>query len=123
MMFDAVTTMADQVRSGKVRGIGTTGQARSEILPELPTIAESGLAGFEATIWLGLMAPAGTPQEIVEKLNAAVREIVARPGVRKEWSEKGALPLSMTTAQFKDYLVQDVAKWARLVQLSGAKPD
>ena len=117
MMFDAVTTMADQVRSGKVRGVGTTGQARSEILPELPTIAESGLKGF------GLMAPAGTPQEIVDKLNAAVREIVARPAVRKEWSEKGAVPLSMTTAQFKDYLAQDVAKWTRIVQLSGAKPD
>lgn len=123
MMFDAVTTMADQVRAGKVRGIGTTGQARSEILPDLPTIAESGVAGFEATIWLGLMAPVGTPQEIVDKLNAAVREIVARPAVRKEWAEKGAVPLSMTAPQFKDYLAQDIAKWARIVQLSGAKPD
>lgn len=123
MMFDAVTTMADQVRAGKVRGVGTTGLARSEILPELATIDESGVKGFEATIWLGLMAPAGTPQAVVERLNAAVREIVARPAVRKEWAEKGAVPLSMTVAQFKDYLAQDVAKWSRIVELSGARPD
>lgn len=123
MMFDAVTTMADQVRAGKVRGVGTTGLARSEILPELATIDESGVKGFEATIWLGLMAPAGTPQNVVERLNAAVREIVARPAVRKEWAEKGAVPLSMTVGQFKDYLAQDVAKWSRIVELSGARPD
>ena len=123
MMFDAVTTMADYARAGTVRGIATTGLTRSEILPELPTVSESGVAGYEATIWLGIMAPKGTPADVVNKLNAAIREIIARPQVKKEWAEKGAIPLSMTPVQFQAYLDQDIAKWARIVQLSGARPD
>ena len=123
MMFDAVTTMADYARAGTVRGIATTGLTRSEILPELPTVSESGVAGYEATIWLVIMAPKGTPADVVNKLNAAIREIIARPQVKKEWAEKGAIPLSMTPVQFQAYLDQDIAKWARIVQLSGARPD
>ena len=74
MMFDAVTTMAEQARAGKVRAIATTGRQRSDVLPDVPTLNEAGVPGYEATIWLGLMAPKGTPPAIVQQLNEAVTQ-------------------------------------------------
>jgi len=123
LMFDAVTTMSDYAKAGTVRGLATTGLTRSDIFPDLPTLSEAGIANYEATIWLGLLAPKGTPSVIVARLNQAMTEIVARPEVKKQWAEKGAAPLSMTPAAFQTYLEQDVVKWAKIVQLSGAKPD
>ena len=76
MMFDAVPTMAEHVRAGKVKALGTTGKTRSAVLPDVPTIAEAGVPGYEATIWLGLMAPKGTPPAIVDRLNAEIAKIV-----------------------------------------------
>lgn len=119
MMFDAVTTMAPIAKEGKVRGLATTGETRST---DLPTVAET-VPNYQATIWLGLMAPKGTPQDVVEKLNAAIRKIVAQPDVKAAWAKQGAVPMSMTTAQFKDYLEQDIRKWAEIVKVSGAKQD
>ena len=82
MMFDAVTTMAPMAKEGKVRALATSGATRNAITPDLPTVSEAGVPGYEATIWLGLMAPKGTPAEIVNKLNAEVRKIVALPDVK-----------------------------------------
>src|SRR4249920_1132315 len=82
MMFDAITTMAQSARAGQVRALGTTGAKRSTVLPDVPTIAEAGVPGYEATIWLGLMAPAGTPKALVDRLNAEVNKIIARPDVK-----------------------------------------
>src|SRR5437879_1248552 len=79
MMLDAITTMAANARAGQVRALGTTGAKRSSVLPDVPTIAEAGVPGYEATIWLGLMAPAATPKPIVDKLNAEVVKIISRP--------------------------------------------
>ena len=123
MMFDAVTTMSEHVRAGKVRALGTTGKVRSSVMPNVPTIAEAGVAGYEATIWLGLMAPKGTPQAIVNKLNAEVAKIVSRADVRDEWAKQGAAPMTMNPDEFARYMDADIAKWARIVRISGAKPD
>ena len=121
-MFDAETTMAEFARGGKVRSLGSTGLARSANLPDLPTVAET-VPKYEATIWLGLMAPKGTPADIVNKLNAEVRKIVNNPEVKTTWAKQGAIPMSMNVAEFDQYLNADIAKWANIVKVSGAKPD
>jgi tripartite-type tricarboxylate transporter receptor subunit TctC len=121
MMFDAITTMAPNVQAGQVRALGTTGRKRSELTPDVPTVAEAGVPGYEATIWLGVMAPAGTPKEIVEKLNAEINKIIARPDVKEQWAKQGAVPMSMTPAEFDKYLRDDIDKWAKVVKVSGAR--
>ena len=123
MMFDAITTMAPMAKAGRVRALATSGQKRSHITPEIPTVAEAGVPGYEATIWLGLMAPAGTPKPVIDRLNAEITKIVSRPDVQKTWSEQGAIPMSMTPVQFDKYLNEDIAKWAKIVKMSGARPD
>src|SRR4051812_4322003 len=121
MMIDAITTMAPNVQAGQVRALGVTGQRRSQVLPEVPTIAEAGVPGYDATIWLGIMAPAGTPQPIVDKLNAEITKAVSRPEVQQAWEKQGAVPMVMTPAQFGQYLRDDIEKWAKVVKASGAK--
>lgn len=123
VMFDAETTMAVMAREGKVRALASTGLTRSANLPDMPTVHESGVPRFEATIWLGLMAPKGTPAEVVNRLNAEVRKIVGNPEVRAAWSRQGAVPMSMTVAEFDRHLQADIANWANIVKVSGAKPD
>jgi len=123
MMFDAVTTMSEYVKNGKVRALGTTGKTRSTVMPDVPTIAEAGVPGYEATIWLGLVAPKGTPPGIVARLNAEIGRIVAKPEVRDEWAKQGAVPMTMNPDEFAKYMAGDIEKWARIVKISGAKPD
>ena len=123
MMTDAITTMAPIAKSGKVRALATTGQKRSDVMPSLPTVAESGVPGYEATIWLGIMAPAGTPKTVVDRLNGEITKITNRPDTRKIWQEQGAVPMSMNAAEFDRYLNGDIAKWAKVVKFSGARPD
>jgi tripartite-type tricarboxylate transporter receptor subunit TctC len=122
VMFDAETTMAAMSRDNKVRALAGTGLARSANLQDLPTVAET-VPKFEATIWLGLMAPKGTPADVVNKLNAEVRKIVNNPEVKAAWAKQGAVPMSMNVADFDQYLNADIAKWANIVKVSGAKPD
>jgi tripartite-type tricarboxylate transporter receptor subunit TctC len=121
MMFDAITTMAENAKAGQVRALATTGLKRSALMPDVPTVAEAGVPGYEATIWLGIMAPAGTPKEIVDKLNAAIGKVVARADVKEAWAKQGAVPMVMSPAEFDKYLRADIEKWARVVKLSGAK--
>ena len=123
MMFDAITTMAGQGRAGKVRALGTTGKARSSVMPEVPTIAEAGVPGYEATIWLGLMAPAGTPRPVLEKLNAEVNKIINAPDVKETWGKQGAVPMGMSVDEFGKFLHEDIAKWSKLVRATGMKVD
>ena len=123
MMFDAVTTMTEHVKAGKVKAMGTTGTARSSVMPDLPTIAEAGVPGYEATIWLGLMAPKGTPAPIVARLNAEVAKIVGHADTAKAWKAQGATPMTMSTAEFTRYLNDDIVKWAHIVKVSGAKAE
>jgi len=123
LMFDAIPTMTEHIRAGKVKVFGTTGKARSPVLPNVPTMAEAGVPGYEAVIWLGLMAPKGTPPAIIAKLNAEITKIVGSPDVAKAWAAQGATPMTMNTDEFTRYLNQDIEKWARIVKISGAKPD
>jgi tripartite-type tricarboxylate transporter receptor subunit TctC len=123
MMFDAVPTMQQNIAAGKLKALGTTGRTRSAVLPDVPTVAEAGVPGYEATIWLGLMAPTGTPRAVLVKLNAEAGRIVSRADVKAEWARQGAAPLLMTLDEFNHYLREDIEKWARIVKLSGAKAD
>jgi tripartite-type tricarboxylate transporter receptor subunit TctC len=121
MGFDAITTMAPTVKAGQVRALGTSAAKRSTVLPDVPTIAEAGVPGYESTIWLGIMAPAGTPKAIVDKLNAEINKVIARPDVKAAWDKQGAVALVMTPAEFDAYLRKDIEKWAEVVKVSGAK--
>ena len=123
MMFDAVTVMNEHVKAGKVRALATSGKVRSTVMPDVPTLAEAGVPGYDAVIWLGLMAPKNTPAPIVARLNAEVTKIVARPEVQAEWAKQGAVPMTMTPAVFDRYLADDIVKWERIVKISGARVD
>jgi tripartite-type tricarboxylate transporter receptor subunit TctC len=122
MMFDAITTTAPTVRGGQVRALGTTGKTRSKLMPDVPTVAEAGVPGYETTIWLGLMAPAGTPKPIVDKLNAQVNKVLNRAETKEAWAKQGANPLVMSPAEFDAYLRKDIEKWAGVIQKAGIKP-
>jgi tripartite-type tricarboxylate transporter receptor subunit TctC len=123
LMFDAVTTMAEQVRSGKVKAIATTGHKRSDVMPDVPTLNEAGVPGYEATIWLGLMAPKGTPKAVVDKLNDAVSKIVGQPEVKTAWIKQGAVAMVMSPEVFEKYARDDIAKWAKVIKSAGIKAD
>ena len=123
MMFDAVTTMAPQAKAGKVRALATSGKTRSTVMPELPTVAEAGVPGYDAVIWLGIMAPAKTPAPIVAKLNAEIGKIVGSAEVGQAWGQQGAVPMRMSTDEFGKYLNADIEKWAKIVKISGAKQE
>ena len=123
MMFDAITTMAPNVRAGKLRALATSGRVRSTVLPDVPTVSEAGVPGYEATIWLGIMAPAKTPKAIVDKLNAEITKALNDPAVKRAWAEQGAAPMTMTPEEFDKYVHDDIEKWAKVVKISGAKPD
>jgi tripartite-type tricarboxylate transporter receptor subunit TctC len=122
-MFDAISTIVPHSRAGKLRSLGTTGKSRSAVTPELPTVAEAGLPGYEATIWLGLMAPAATPRPVLEKLNAEIGRILGSPEVKEGWGKQGAVPMGMTLDQFDKFLREDVQKWSKLVKDTGMKVD
>ena len=119
MGFDAITTMASNVKAGQVRALGTSAGKRSTVLPDVPTIAEAGVPGYESTIWIGIMAPAGTPKPIVDKLNAEINKAINRPDVKEAWDKQGAVPLVMSPAEFDAYLRKDIEKWARVVKAAG----
>jgi tripartite-type tricarboxylate transporter receptor subunit TctC len=127
MMFDAISTIVPHTRGGKLRDLGTTGRTRSTVTPQSPTVSEGGadvgLRGYEATIWLGLMAPAGTPRPVLEKLNAETAKILASSEVKENWGKQGAVPMSMSVDQFDRFLREDVQKWSKLVKDTGMKVD
>jgi len=122
MMIDAVTTMAPNVEAGQVRALATTGKTRSGVLPDVPTVTNSGVPGYEATIWLGFMAPGGTPKPIIDKLNAAINAAVKRPDIVKLWAGQGAVAMSMSPEEFDKYLRSDIVKWADVVKKFPDKP-
>jgi tripartite-type tricarboxylate transporter receptor subunit TctC len=121
MMIDAISTMAPTVKEGQVRALGVTGKKRSSIMPDVPTIDEAGVPGYEATIWLGIMAPKGTPQPIVDRLNAEINKVQNRADVKDAWAKQGVEPLVMSPAEFDKYLRADVEKWAKVIKDAGIK--
>jgi tripartite-type tricarboxylate transporter receptor subunit TctC len=122
IMFDAVTAMKGNIDAGQVRALGTTGDKRSAVLPDVPTVSEAGVPGYETTIWLGLIAPKGTPKEIIDRLNAEITKIIAKPAVREAWAKQGAVPMTMSPEAFDAFLRRDIDKWAKVIQQAGIKP-
>jgi tripartite-type tricarboxylate transporter receptor subunit TctC len=123
MMFDAISTIISHVNAGKLKALGTTGKSRSAVTPNIPTVSEAGLPGYEATIWLGLMAPAATPRPILERLSGAVNKVINAPEVKENWSKQGAVPMGMTPDEFGKFVRDDATKWAKLVKDTGMKVD
>jgi len=123
MMFDAVPTMAANAKAGKVKALATSGAKRSPVTPEIPTLSEAGVPGYESGIWLGMMAPAGTPRPVLEQLNAAVNKIINSEDVKSAWAKQGAYPMGMPIDQFDRFLRDEIVKWAKVVKMSGAKAD
>jgi tripartite-type tricarboxylate transporter receptor subunit TctC len=123
MMFDAIPSIWSMVQSGQVRAIATTGPKRTPATPDVPTMSESGAPGYETNIWFGLMAPAGTPPDVVEKLDSELRKVLARPDVREGWTKQSVTPWTISRAEFDKFLRDDIAKWERVVKAGGLKPN
>jgi tripartite-type tricarboxylate transporter receptor subunit TctC len=123
MMFDAVPTMSANARAGKVKALATSGKSRSPVTPDVPTLSEAGVPGYESGIWLGLMAPAGTPRPVLEKLNAEANKIINSAEVKAAWAKQGVFPMGMSIDEFDKFLRAEIVKWAKVVKLSGAKAD
>jgi tripartite-type tricarboxylate transporter receptor subunit TctC len=123
MMFDAVPTMASHARAGKVKALATSGAKRSPVTPDVPTLSEAGVPGYESGIWLGLMAPAKTPRPVLEKLNAEVNRIIGSEETKAAWLKQGTFAMGMSVDQFDKFLREEIVKWRKIVQASGAKVD
>src|SRR6516165_979703 len=123
MMFDSVPSMAPIIQAGRVKALGTTGKVRSAILPDVPTLSEAGVPGYEATIWIGVMAPAGTPQPCVTRPSTEINKILGRADVRAAWKKQGANTMVMTPEQFGTYVQSEIDKWAKVIQANGIKPE
>jgi tripartite-type tricarboxylate transporter receptor subunit TctC len=115
MLFDSIPTMAPMVKANMVRALGTSGLNRSPILPDVPTIAEAGVPGFQFSQWNGFMAPNGTPQPIVDKLNRTITGVLSRPDVKTSWEAQGATPMVMTQPEFTAFMQSQVDKWAKVI--------
>jgi len=122
MLFDSVPTMAPMIKAGLVRAIGTSGKTRSSTLPDVPTIAEAGVPGFNATLWVGFMAPAGTPQPIMDRLSTEITKILARPDIKEAWEKTGATPIVMTQPEFKTFMDAQITKWADVIKANHIPP-
>ena len=109
------------IDAGQVRALATTGDKRSTVMPDLPTVNEAGVPGYDATIWLGIMAPKGTPNAIVDRLNAEIIKAIAAPAMKEAWAKQGAVPMTMTPAEFGVYLEKDIAKWADVIKKADIK--
>ena len=116
MMFDSVPTMAAMIEAGRVRALGTSGKVRSPVLPNVPTIAEAGVPGYEATIWIGVVAPVGTPQPIVDLLNREINNILLRPDIKESWQRQGANTMVMSPQEFGSYIQSEIDRWAKLIK-------
>jgi len=122
-MFDNLANAMAQIKAGKLKALAVTTAERSKLAPELPTMAEAGLPGFDISTWYGLFAPAGTPGPIIAKWNADVARILITPDVRAKFIADGAEPAPDTPEQFAQFIARELAKYARIVKLSGAKVD
>jgi tripartite-type tricarboxylate transporter receptor subunit TctC len=121
VMFSSLVQTTPFIKSGALRALGTGGAKRNPVLPDVPTIAEAGVPGYESDNWWGIMAPAGTPQPIVDKVYAAAQEALKAPELQEAFAREGAASVSMSTAEFQKYIENEIAKWARVVKEGNIK--
>jgi len=123
LMFDNLPSALPQIKAGKLRALAVTSAQRASALPDVPTVAEAGLPGFDATSWFGLLAPAGTPKDVVAKLNAEVAKWLASPEAREKLASQGAIAAGQSPEDFTRHIAAETAKWQKVVKESGAKVD
>jgi len=123
LTFDNMLTVLPQVKAGKLRGLAVTMTTRSPLTPELPTVAEAGLKGFEVKSWNGVVVPTGTPKEIIARLNGEIVRILRQPDLREKFLVQGVELVPTTPEEFGAFIKQDIAKWAKVIQLSGARAE
>ncbi len=121
MIFDNTPNVLPHVKGGKVKAIAVTSLKRSELAPEVPTVDESGVKGFEVSVWFGVVAPASTPRDIVSRLNSEISKIIAMPDVRQRFVNGGVTPIGGTAEQFTEHIRNEVAKWGKVVKATGAR--
>lgn len=123
VMFDNLPPSMPHIRSGKLRPLAITTTTRYPTLPDLPTMVEAGVPGYESSSWFGIMAPAGTPKDIIARLNAEARKIMALPDVRERFDQQGAIASPGSPEDFDAFIRAEIAKWGKVVKASGAKVD
>jgi len=123
LTFDNMLTVLPQVKAGKLRGLAVTMTTRSPLTPELPTVADAGLKGFEVKSWNGVVVPTGTPKEIIARLNGEIVRILRQPDLREKFLVQGVELVPTTPEEFGAFIKQDIAKWAKVIQLSGARAE
>jgi len=123
LMFDNMPACLPHVTSGKLRAVAVSGGKRTSVLPNLPTIAESGLPGFDAGSWFGILVPAGTPREIISKLNAVIVKSLSAPEFKERLSSQGAEPVGSTPEQFTQHIRGEIAKWAKVIKTANVRAE
>ena len=123
LMFDTVAAIAPQVKAGSVRALAVTTAKRSAVFPDVPTMQEAGIAGYDTSTWGGLLAPAGTPKDVIAKLNAEVVKALAAPDVREALAKAGIEPASGSAAQFDEFIRAEMTRWAKVAQAAGVQPE
>jgi tripartite-type tricarboxylate transporter receptor subunit TctC len=123
LMFIGTPPAMPLIQSGKLKALAVTTTKRMSTLPQVPTVSESGLPQFESIAAQGIFAPAGTPRDVVQKLNTEIAKIIRMPDVRAKWDQLGAEPVENTPQQFATWLSSEALKWGKVIQVSGAKPD
>ena len=121
IMFSSLVQTTPFIKSGQLRPLGTGGKTRNPVLPDVPTIAEAGVPGYEASNWWGIMAPAGTPKPIVDKLYADIQEVLKSPELTQAFAREGAAAVTMSTDEFAHYIESEIAKWGRVVKEGNIK--
>jgi len=121
--FPSLAQSVAAIRSGALRALGTGGRTRSEVLPEVPTIAEAGVPGYEAANFWGIVAPAGTPQAILDRLHGEIEALLQSPDVERQFAAVGATPAVMTSVAFAEFIAHETEKWGRVVHAGGIKTE
>jgi tripartite-type tricarboxylate transporter receptor subunit TctC len=123
LMFDNVPNVLAQVKAGKLRALAVSSKKRSPFVKDLPTVAESGVPGFDVSVWFGVVAPAGTPQPVIAKLNTAINAVLKLPEIRQSFNNQGVETAGGTPAEFAAFIAAQTTKWAKVVRDSGAKAE